>query len=519
MARKRLRLYDYSRIIEGLRQGESERSLARSGIACRNTLASVRQRAEKLGWLEPDAEPPTAAQICEVFVTEPSVPVHISKVEAHRERVQQWLNLGYKPKQIHRKLVDLKRTHPQAPAYEGSVGAVKRFVARLTKQAPEVHVVMHYPPGEAVQVDFGAGPKLPDPHTGKLRQTHIFVMTLCHSRHMYAELVWDQKVETWLRCHQNAFLHFGGVPRRAIIDNLKSAITKACRRDPVVQRSYAEFAEAWGFKVDPNPPKSPWLKGRVESGVKYVKGAVFCREFKSFPEAQVALEEFVMGEAGNRIHGTTHQRPLNLFAEEEQPALQPVPDPIPELVYWAKLNVHTTIHVYLNKAYYSVPYQFTKQDVWVKAGLKIVEIFDLDHRPLTMHAVATRPGQFRTNPEHYPPDKRNAMELNGEGCLKQAAQIGPQVERFIEILLQDRVLERLGAARGVLGLKKKYGSKRLNAACERALEHDILSCSGVRRILEKGLDQDPRQPAQLHLPEFAPTRFTRSIPELLKEAM
>lgn len=334
---------------------------------------------------------------------------------------------------------------------------------------------------------------------------------------MYAELVWDQKVDTWLRCHINAFQHFGGLPRKIIIDNLKAAITRACRRDPVVQKSYEGFAEAWGFKIDPNPPASPWLKGRVESAVKYVKGAVFCLEFNTFAEAQEALEEFVMGEAGNRIHGTTQQRPLTLFAEEESPALLRLPDPFPELVYWAKVQVHTTTHIYLNKGYYSVPYQHVKQDVWAKAGLKIVEIYDLNFQLLTMHAVTTRPGQYRTNPDHYPPHKRDAMALNGETCVRMGAEIGAQVGRFIDILLTDRVLEKLGAARGVLKLKDKYGGKRLNDACARAIEYDLISCGGVKRILEKGLDQ--LRERQAMAPESGPTRFSRSIAALLKEAM
>lgn len=516
MARKKLRMYDYNRIIEGLRALESERGMARNGVASRNTIAAVRQVADLQGWLDPSQPFPTPEQILACFPMEAPVPIHHSKVEPHRDRVQQWLDLGYKPKQIHRKLKDLKRTNPQAPPYEGSLGSVKRFVAQMTKQSPKGHVVMHYEPGEAAQVDFGTGPKIPDPVTGEIKQTQVFVMTLCHSRHMYAELVWDQKVETWLRCHINAFQHFGGLPRKIIIDNLKAAITKACRHDPVVQKSYEGFATAWGFKIDPNPPASPWLKGRVESGVKYVKGAVFCRDFSSFAEAQQGLEEFVMGEAGNRIHGTTKQRPLTLFAEEDKPFLAPLPDPFPELVYWARLQVHTTTHVYLNKGYYSVPYQHIKQHVWLKAGLKIVEIYDLNFRPLTMHLVTTRPGQYRTNPDHYPPHKRDAMALNGETCVKIGAEIGDHVGRFIDILLSDRVLERLGAARGVLKLKDKYGRKRLNDACERAIEHDVITFAGVRRILEKGLDQLRERPAA---PELTPTRFSRSISDLLKEAM
>lgn len=100
------------------------------------------------------------------------------------------------------------------------------------------------------------------------------------------------------------------------------------------------------------------------------------------------------------------------------------------------------------KLYYSVPYPFVQQEVWLKAGLRVVEIYDLNFRPLTMHAVTTRPGQYRTNPDHYPPEKRDAMALNGEACLRIAAEIGCQVGRFVDILLSDECWRGSALLRG-----------------------------------------------------------------------
>jgi len=90
-----------------------------------------------------------------------------------------------------------------------------------------------------------------------------FVMTLCYSRHQYVEFVFDQTVMTWLGCHRRAFEWFGAIPTRVIIDNPKYAITRACVRDPVVQRAYAECAEGYGFKIDPCPPADPAKKAYV----------------------------------------------------------------------------------------------------------------------------------------------------------------------------------------------------------------------------------------------------------------
>ncbi len=123
-------------------------------------------------------------------------------------------------------------------------------------------MILAFAPGEAAQVDFGAGPLLADPHSGELRKSWVFVMTLGHSRHQYAELIWHQDVETRLACHRRAFEWFGGVPARVIIDNAKCAITRACTRDPEVQRTYAECAEGYGFKIDPCPPPSKRIQAR-----------------------------------------------------------------------------------------------------------------------------------------------------------------------------------------------------------------------------------------------------------------
>jgi len=141
----------------------------------------------------------------------------------------------------------------------------------MTELLFDATVRLVFVPGEAAQVDFGAGPLLADA-AGVVRRTWAFVMTLCFSRHQYVEFVWDQTVATWLGCHRRAFEWFAAVPERLIIDNAKCAITKACVYDPQAQRSYADCAEGYGFRIDACPPHDPQKKGIVESGVKYLKG-------------------------------------------------------------------------------------------------------------------------------------------------------------------------------------------------------------------------------------------------------
>jgi transposase len=519
MARKRLKLFEYAQIIEELRSGASCRLLDAKGMASRNTLRKIKDVALSRAWLDPTGPMPTNAELKEAFPP-PPVPIRASSLEPYRAKIVEWVQMGCTPKQIFR---SLKRDEEkQGKELAASVGGVKRFVKHIKPPTPVGFVVLHFEPGEAAQLDFGSGPMLVHPATGKLTRTHFFVMTLCHSRHQYAEIVWDQKVETWLRCHRNAFEFFGGLPGTVTIDNLKSAITRACFNDPIVQRSYEEFARRWGFRIEPCKPRTPRHKGRVESGVKYVKGAFLpLRQFRHLRDANHQLLEWVLGEAGNRVHGTTHEMPLRAFAEREREALRDLPDPRPEVVAWAIAKLHDNCHVTFEKSYYSAPYRLINQQLQLRVGERLVELHHEDEC-VAVHPRAERPGTFRTNTEHYPPEKVAYLMKTPQWCLRQALNVGPSCHRVVSALLSDGVVKRLAGAQGILGgLQKKYGPKRLETACERALEFENIGYGAIKSILEKGLDIVPESPdstGQLHFVFPNAPRFARDIGGLLTAA-
>ena len=146
--------------------------------------------------------------------------------------------------------------------YDGSYSSVMRMLGHMrAARTPEVTVRLRFGPGQATQVDLGAGPLLVHPD-GRARRTWAFVTTLAHSRHQYVGFVWNQTVATWLGCHRRALEWFAGVPRRIIVDNAKCAIIKVCSHDPLVQRAYAECAEGYGFLIDACPPHDPQKKPR-----------------------------------------------------------------------------------------------------------------------------------------------------------------------------------------------------------------------------------------------------------------
>lgn len=404
--------------------------------------------------------------------------------------------------------------------FTGGYNSIQRYVKVLKAQSINVTTILEFKPGECAQVDFGSGPKLICDITGEVISTWIFVMVLAWSRHMYAEIVLHQDVETWLGCHRRAFNFFNGVPNKIIIDNAKCAITKACYYDPVVQRSYADYAEAYGFIISPCPPREPQKKGRVESGVKYVKkNFVPLRQFRHQVDANKQLMQWILETAGNRIHGTTREKPITLFTQTEGLVLKSLPDNIPECAVWAKVKVHGDCHIMYLKCRYSVSYKFARQELWLRASETTVRIYH-EHALIALHPRLFQPGLKSTLEEHLPPNARWYCMKDSQWCLEQAKKAGEHCEQVIQKLLTNSVTDYLRAAQGIVSLQKKYGNARLDAACRRALIFQSAHYKTIKSILQKGLEYAPL-PIQEAFDELTETytgngRFCRDTSTILQ---
>jgi transposase len=482
-------MYHYRQALVRMRQGESDRQIHAAGLMGRRKLGALRTLAQEFGWLDPAQPLPADSDLAAVLRSPESARPRVrSSLEPYRALIEQWYVDGIDGTTIH---AALKRRH----GYSGSYSSVRRFVRTLASATPRVTSVLEFAPGEAAQVDFGKGPEITDVHTGEVFKTWVFVMVLAWSRHQYAELVRDQSIETWLGCHRRSFEHFNGVPSKIIIDNPKCAITKACYHDPQVQRSYADYAEGYGFLISPCPVADPQKKGRVESGVKYVKNNFMpLRDYRDLADANQQLMVWVMQDAGNRIHGTTRTPPLQRFAETEQAMLKPLPDSAPECARWASAKLHGDCHLQVDKCRYSAPWRLVGQTLDVRLSETTVRVYR-QHELKAIHPRLTLAGQRHTVDEHLPPQHVAYKMRDPQWCLKQAETTGPYCYRFMQRLLENRVLDRLRAAQGVVGLAKRYGAVRLEAACRRALHFDNIQYRAVRVILEKSLDQhaDPQQ--------------------------
>ncbi len=203
MANRRFEMYEYRQVLVLMRQGVSGRSISRARLMGRDKAKDVRAIAQAVGWLDKSQSLPEDAELAKIF-REPQRPSLPSTLEPHRKQVEAWHREGIQKSTI---LRILRRRF----GYAGSYSSVCRFVDKLDPLPKDRTIRLHFKPGEAAQVDFGSGPKLPDPVTGQPRSTWFFVMTLCWSRHQYAEVIWDQKVPTWLGCHQRAASQRAGV--------------------------------------------------------------------------------------------------------------------------------------------------------------------------------------------------------------------------------------------------------------------------------------------------------------------
>lgn len=479
---------DVYEVLRLLQLQKSDRAIADVLGVNRKTVGKYRLWAAEQGLLARDALPSREELHRRLSETWPNAlpPQSISSVAPFRVIITELREQGVEVAAIFQRLRDQH-------GYTGSYSSVWRFVSHLEPKRPDVVVRVEVKPGEEGQVDFGYAGQLLDPLTGKLRPAWAFVMTLSWSRHQYVEFVFDQKSVTWLLCHRHAFEYFGGVPERVVVDNLKAAIVRAAWDDPEVQRAYRECAEHYSCLIAPCRPRTPQHKGKVEQGgVHYVKRNFLAgRQPTTITDANQAVLRWCEQVAGQRLHGTTRQKPLLRFHQVEQAALRPLPDQPYEPSIWKQAKLHRDCYVVFEQAFYSAPYQLVGQLLWLRAGARTVELYDTTYQRVAVHDRATTPGQRLTHLAHLPPAKVPGLLLSRPFCQARAAAIGPATAAVVEALLAHRPEDRLRTADRLLRLADRFTAERLEAACGRAQTYGDGSYLTVKRILEENLDQQP----------------------------
>ena len=505
MAGRRKSVNEIREVVRWLQLGRSLREIERDLGVYRKTARRYRKMARAERWLA-RSEAPTEAEIAEALLKKaPAKPPQAeSSVAPYQEKIERLLGQGVEMMAIFHILQEEDR-------YAGSYSSVRRFVRRLRPTTPEAFMRVETDPGKEAQIDFGYAGRFFDPQSGQERKAWVFLMTLSFSRHQYAELVFDQSVPTWVALHVRAFEWFGGVVERAVMDNLKSAIVHPCFHEPEAQRSYRELAEHYHFTIAPCRVRTPRHKGKVESGVRYVKrNALAGREFRDIHEANEYLKRWVMTRAGTRDHGTTHEEPLMRFHRAEKAALKPLPETRYEVAVYKKAKVHPDCHVNFEKACYSAPYRLIGQKLLLRATAERVEIYH-EHERVATHRRAKHPGERISNCLHYPPDKLAGAMVTPVRVKEDARKIGEATAQLVEEMLGDKPVDRLRGAMGVVRLAKKYGAARLEAACRRALVFGQAAYRSVSSILRQGLENTPLPP-EVHSTGPVPKRAAYARP-------
>jgi transposase len=348
-------------------------------------------------------------------------------------------------------------------------------------------------PGEEVQLDFGYLGMISD--GDRRRRLHALVFTAVVSRYCFVFLTFSQTTAAVIAGCEAAWAFYGGTFRVLIPDNLKPVVDKADRLEPRWNREWLEYAQARGLVVDPARVRSPQDKGRVENGVKFVQVSFFAGEqFTGIADAQHRAEDWCRIRAGMRVHGTTRQRPAEVFAQLEAPALLPAPAEPYRVPAWSEAKVQRDFHVRAQNAFYSVPYGLTGQQVTVRADGTLVKIY---HRGQVVRTHPQQPAGGRaSDPADFPPDTDIYARRDAGKLARMAAARGEAIGIYAaRILDTPRPWTRMRAVYALIGLARTYGSEPVEQACTAALELDVISVAKIKSIVEKGTGKQAAQAA------------------------
>jgi transposase len=367
--------------------------------------------------------------------------------------------------------------------YTGSYYSVCRLARKLSSVRELPFRRMECEAGQEAQVDFGRGAPVVGPD-GKRRSTWVFRLVLSHSRKGYSEAVYRQTTDDFLRCLENAFSHFGGLPRTLVIDNLRAAVTRADWFDPELCPKVSCFAQHYGIAILPTKPYTPRHKGKIERGIGYVKqNALKGRSFGSLAEENHHLLNWETQVADQRIHGTTKRQVKEVFERVEKPALLQMPAARFDLFQEALRSVHRDGHVEIKGAYYSVPPEFLGQRIWARWDGRMVRLLDQKMRLIAVH-VQRQPGAFSTLDAHISAQKISGIERGTTWLLRRVECIGPHAAEWSQSMLNSRGIEGVRVLMGLLSLANKHSRQAVEEACRIAVGHGAYRLRSLRQIIE-----------------------------------
>lgn len=403
---------------------------------------------------------------------------------ANHDTIAGWVTAGDVPVRKMREL--LARSGTVVPER-----TLNRYIAdKFPTPTPSTVRVADGEPGVELQVDFGDLGLLFDEETGRRRKVRALVFTAAYSRHTFVWLTFTQTLVAVIAGFEAAWRFFGGVFKVVIPDNMATAVTKADALSPTLNQGFVEYAQSRGFVVDPARVRSPQDKPRVERTVAFVQGSFWAGEdFGCLTEAQVAAELWCRTRAGLRDHGTTHQRPIEVFNEVEAPVLLPAPTEPYDVPEYRTAKVHRDHHIQVGKALYSVPGDLIGQHVDVTANARLVKIFHRGQLVKTHGRLAA--GGRRTDPADLPSAKTDYAMRDIESQRRKAHQLGSWIGAFVDVVLEGPLpWTRMRHVYALFRAVERFGETRLEAACERAVDAGCTDVKIVIGMVERALEAE-----------------------------
>lgn len=387
--------------------------------------------------------------------------------------------------------VEFLEKHPDGLRYTAFCERYREWLKRRSPVMRQTHVA-----GDKLFIDYsGMKAKIVDPKTREVVEVELFVAVLGASNYTYAEATRTQQVADFVSSVSRAIEFIGGVPRSLVPDQLKSAVIKACRYDPSIQRTTAELARHYGTTILPARPRSPRDKAKVEVGVQIAERWLLARirneTFTSLGALNARLAELTAILNAREMRDYKASR-RELFERLDKPALAPLPDARFEASTWKQVALNIDYHVEFEHHLYSAPHTLLREELWVRATASTVEIFHAGQR-VAAHVRSYVRGAPSTQDEHMPSTHRAHAEWKPSRILAWAETVGPNTHALCDVILRERHHPEWGfrSCLGLFRLAKQYGEARVDAACKRALFAGARSYRPVKTILQHGLDAQP----------------------------
>jgi len=429
--------------------------------------------------------------------------------------VRKWLTETFRPKKIpprpskldpfKRDIVRMLQNHPYTAiqifqriseeGFDGGYSIVKRYVRKVRPPKSPAFLKLSFAPGECAQVDWGSYGAV---NVGSTRRRlSFFVMVLCYSRMMYVEFTVSQTMEHFLGCHQNAFDFFGAVPKKIMVDNLKSAVlSRIVGQSPVFNPKYLDFANHYGFTIAPCNVGKGNEKGRVENAVGYVKKNFLSGlHIPDFSAIAPAARDWLDTIANVRIHGQTRQKPLDLF-EKERPFLNPLPVNPFDVATVSQVRASSQFRVTLDTKHYSIPAEYAGARLTLKAYPQRICVYFKD-KLIARHVRSYDRYRDFEDPDHPKELLNQRKKARDQKIFMRFLALSPKADLYYRKLEQRRMNPH-HHVRKIVALTEIYDPDTVARAMEDALDFDAFSSEYIINLLEQRSRFLP-QPGALHL--------------------